>query len=170
MKVIVAALIVVAAQLLPASDPDPGHDPERLAPLLPGMGSHHHAITTAVPMAQRFFDQGLTLAYGFNFQEAERSFREAVRLDPECGMCHWGLAWVLGPNINAAMDPTKNADATEAAQTALALSSDLPKHEQAYINAMQSRYAPQPPTDRGPLDRDRDRWLYLRYIRSGVLE
>lgn len=45
----------------------------RIAPLLEGMGTHHHEITTDSPLAQRYFDQGLVLAYGFNHKEAARS-------------------------------------------------------------------------------------------------
>ena len=55
-------------------------------------------------MAQRYFDQGLRLTYAFNHAEALRAFREAQRLDPDCAMCYWGEAFVLGPNINAPMD------------------------------------------------------------------
>jgi len=65
--------------------------------LLPGMGHHHHPITTKNPEAQKFFDQGLILAFAFNHGEAERSFRQAIALDPEAAMPQWGLAWVLGP-------------------------------------------------------------------------
>src|SRR5687767_9315705 len=74
------------------------------AKLLTGLGGHHYTIRTKSPQAQRFFDQGLALAYAFNHPEAKRSFEEAVRLDSSCAMCHWGVAFVLGPNINAAMD------------------------------------------------------------------
>jgi len=79
-------------------------DSPRVAPLLEGMGEHHHPITTDNPMVQRFFDQGLVLAYGFNHAEAARSFGEAIRLAPDCASCYWGLSYVLGPNINSMMD------------------------------------------------------------------
>jgi hypothetical protein len=69
-------------------------DSQRVAPLLEGMGDHHHPITTDNPMVQRFFDQGLVLAYGFNHAEAARSFREAIRLEPNCASCYWGLSYV----------------------------------------------------------------------------
>ena len=55
-------------------------------------------------MAQRYFDQGLRLTYAFNHPEALRAFKEAQRRDPDCAMCYWGEAFVLGPNINAPMD------------------------------------------------------------------
>jgi len=124
----------------------------RIAPLLSGMGDHHHAITTDDAMAQRFFDQGLALAYGFNHKEAERSFREVARLDPECAMAYWGIALVLGPNINAAMDEAEVANAFTAIQKALELATNASAKEQAYINALAKRYAPQPVADRKPLD------------------
>jgi hypothetical protein len=68
------------------------------------LGTLHYAITTSVPQAQLFFDQGLRLAYAFNHAEALRAFRKARTLDPNCAMCYWGEALVLGPNINAPMD------------------------------------------------------------------
>ena len=55
-----------------------GKTEAKIAPLLTGMGTHHHAITTKSPSAQRYFDQGLALAYGFNHAEAARSFRQAA--------------------------------------------------------------------------------------------
>jgi len=61
---------------------DPGRAAEQIAPVLAGLGDHHHPVTTASERAQMFFDQGLKLTYGFNHQEALRSFKEAARLDP----------------------------------------------------------------------------------------
>src|SRR5512134_3914289 len=76
---------------------------EHAVKLLEGMGTHRRDVGTSA-QAQRFFDQGLVLAYGFNHAAAEQSFREAARLDPACAMCSWGVALVLGPHINAAME------------------------------------------------------------------
>src|ERR1700758_3414533 len=70
------------------------------AVLLPGLGKHHHTISTKNPEAQRFFDQGLTLVFGFNHEEAARSFRRASELDPQSAMAFWGVALALGPCIN----------------------------------------------------------------------
>lgn len=125
---------------------------ERRAPLLEGLGDHRHPVATRSPLAQRYFDQGLILAYGFNHAEAARSFREAARIDPECAMCWWGVALVLGPNINAAMEPENNAEAWQAVQRALELSEDGDPRERAYIEALATRYAEQPPEDRSHLD------------------
>jgi tetratricopeptide (TPR) repeat protein len=127
---------------------------DRLAPLLEGMGDLHFAVITKNEMAQRFFNQGLVLSYAFNHKEAERAFREAARLDPDCAMAYWGAALVLGPNINAAMDNAENANAYAALQKAiaLALASQASEKEQAFINALSKRYAETPPDSRAALD------------------
>ncbi len=70
------------------------------APLLHGIGPLHVPISTKSEQAQKYFDQGFTLMYGFNHAEAIRSFKEAARLDPTCGICWWGVALSYGPNIN----------------------------------------------------------------------
>src|SRR5690348_11762139 len=72
-------------------------------PTLPGMGHVERPIATTSPVAQRHFDAGLALAYGFNFDEAGFEFQLATRADPACAMCWWGVAYVSGPNINEGM-------------------------------------------------------------------
>src|SRR5436190_21808252 len=76
----------------------PGTAPPPTAGILPGVGTHHHAIATTSPDAQKFFDQGMALVFGFNHEEATRSFQRAAELDPRAPMPHWGIAWSLGPN------------------------------------------------------------------------
>lgn len=128
-------------------------DPQgRLAPLLEGMGDWQFTVTTKNALAQRFFNQGLVLSYAFNHKEAERAFHEAARLDPDCAMAYWGAALVLGPNINAAMDATENANAFAAIQKAVALAPQASAKEQAFINALAQRYAEKPPASRAELD------------------
>src|SRR5919108_5291681 len=104
-------LILPVLPLIPLLASAQHQHPAASVKLLEGLGNHHFAITTTNPQAQRFFNQGLALAYAFNHPEAKRSFGEAVRLDSSCAMCHWGIAFVLGPNINASMDPAANAEA-----------------------------------------------------------
>ena len=128
-------------------------DVVKTAPLLEGMGSHTHPVTTKNTLAQRYFDQGLVLAFGFNHAEAARSFREVQKLDPDCAMAYWGEAWVLGPNINAPMPPENVTPAWEALQKAVERLDKASPREQDYIRALEARYAEKPPDDRTPLDR-----------------
>lgn len=123
------------------------------APLLEGMGSWSRPISTTVPLAQRYFDQGLALTYGFNHAEAERSFLAAAHLDPTCAMCYWGAALVLGPNINAPMNDANVARAYDHMQRAAALMEHASPVERALIKALGVRYAQAPVADRTPLDR-----------------
>ena len=125
-----------------------------IAPLLEGMGTHQHEVTTDDSRAQRYFDQGLVLSFGFNHKEAARSFRQAQALDPECGMCFWGEALVLGPNINAGMDASDNPRAYAAVRQALALQDQVSARERAYIQALAKRYTKEAPADRSELDRN----------------
>jgi tetratricopeptide (TPR) repeat protein len=101
---------------------------------------------------QRWFDQGLMLTYGFNHDAAERSFVKATELDPECAMCWWGAALVVGPHVNAGMDPANNDRAWQRLQQAQALAPKASEREQAFIAALSARYAETPPEDRRPLD------------------
>ncbi len=161
---IIAFLILILSNLLSCKN-DPSTD-GRIAPLLKGMGNHHFPITTTVELAQSFFNQGLMLSYGFNHQEAERSFREAARLDSNCAMAYWGISLVLGPNINAPMDPQDNPAAYGALQKAVQLAPKSTEKEQAYIQALAKRYQAEPPDDRSPLDidyADAMRELHRRY-------
>jgi len=123
-----------------------------LAPALTGMGDLHMPVTTRSEKAQRFFDQGVVLAYGFNFAEAERSFREAARLDPECAMAYWGIALALGPNYNAPMADEALPPVREALDHARRLASKSTAFEQAMIQALVARYPAEPVADRTALD------------------
>ncbi|ABA58318.1 TPR repeat protein [Nitrosococcus oceani ATCC 19707] len=140
--------------------------PGDIDPLLDNLGDHHHPVTTSSSLAQRYFDQGLTLAFAFNHAEAIRSFKDAATIDPDCAMCYWGVALALGPNINAPMEAAAVPQAYEAVQKALALAPKANKAEQAYIQALAIRYGPTSGADREGLDRayaDAMRELSRRY-------
>jgi tetratricopeptide (TPR) repeat protein len=122
------------------------------ATLLEGLGAHHVPITSAHPEVPRWFDQAMMLTYGFNHDAAERSFLRAAELDPECAMCWWGAALVLGPHVNSAMDPASNAKAWTRLQKAIDLAKATTPREQGYIAALAARYAKDAPADRKPLD------------------
>ena len=120
--------------------------------LMPGLGQHHHTISTKSPEAQRFFDQGLTLVFAFNHEEATRSFRRASELDPQSAMAFWGVALAWGPCINLDVDPPHEEAAYEAVQKALSLASGATEGERAYIRALAKRYSPNPKVDLRKLD------------------
>src|SRR5882762_10913913 len=109
---------------------------EKPVTIYSGLGSWHHATSTRNPEAQRFFDQGFRMIYGFNHEEAVRSFKHAAELDPQMAMAWWGVAYALGPNINQDIDPDREKAAHDAEQKALALAKNAPANERAYIEAL----------------------------------
>ena len=121
-------------------------------PLYDGLSGVHWPITTRSPLAQRYFDQGLTLSYGFNHAAAIAAFREAQRLDPGCAMCWWGEAFALGPNINAPMEIVGGRAAFNAIRRAQQLARFASPSERALIEATGRRYSPDPLAERAPLD------------------
>jgi tetratricopeptide (TPR) repeat protein len=121
-------------------------------PLWTGLGSVTYTVSTTNERAQAYFDQGLRLAYAFNHGEAQRAFRMAQKLDPNCAMCFWGEALVLGPNINLPMQEDALAPAYAAAQKAKALAGNASPREQALINALAVRYGSDPKAARPPFD------------------
>jgi tetratricopeptide (TPR) repeat protein len=122
------------------------------ANLIEGLGDYSMPVTAKNADVQRWFDQGLAMTYGFNHDAAERSFLKAAELDPDCAMCWWGAALVLGPHVNAAMDPANSPKAWDRLQRAQRTASGATEKEQAYIKALSARYAENPPEERRPLD------------------
>ena len=123
-------------------------------PLVEGLGSHSRPVTTASPLAQRYFDQGLNFLFGFNHSSAIRSFQEAARLDPDCAMAHWGIALANGPHINFPMVPPPAAAAAwqELGAARAAVQKRGTPVEKALIEALGARYANPQPEDRSGLD------------------
>lgn len=148
--IVFAANHALAAGAQPASGAHASAD--ATVPLYDNLGKHHYTITTAVPLAQRYFDQGLRLYYAFNHQEAIRAFTEAARLDPTCAMCYWGIALAYGPNINAPMDAAAGRAAHDAIQQAIEREAEASAHERALIRALATRYVAEPTEDRVRLD------------------
>jgi tetratricopeptide (TPR) repeat protein len=123
--------------------------------LIPGLGQHHHTISSKNPEAQRFFDQGLTLVFAFNHEEAARAFRKAAELDPQSAMAYWGVALALGPCINLTdIDPPHERAAYDAMQKALSLAPGATERERDYILALSRRYSHDPSADLRKLDAD----------------
>ncbi|HYV04005.1 MAG TPA: hypothetical protein VFB82_05455, partial [Blastocatellia bacterium] len=152
---IIVLALMLNNQVAQGQHQHPGAPAEKPAMLLPGMGEHHHPISTTNAEAQKFFDQGLTLVYGFNRPEALRSFKRAAELDPRAIMPHWGIALASGPHIN--MDGDMDVDGKagyEAIQKARSISRGAPEHERAYVEALAKRFSSDPKADQQVLARD----------------
>ena len=121
--------------------------------LMPGLGDVHHPVSTKNREAQQFFDQGLKLVYGFNHDEARRSFQRAAGLDPKLAMAWWGVALTLGPNYNLPVDLEREKAGYDAVQRAVSLQENASEPERAYINALTVRYSNDPHVDLHALDR-----------------
>jgi tetratricopeptide (TPR) repeat protein len=117
------------------------------------LGHYHRAIKTTSPEAQRWFDQGLTLHWGFSHEAAIAAYKEALRYDPDCAAVYWGIALALGPHINnPRLDPEASKAAFVAEQEAMRHLGNGSPVEQDLIRALEGRYADPAPTDRAPLD------------------
>ncbi len=120
--------------------------------LMEGLGNLHHPVSTKSAEAQQFFDQGLCLVFGFNHEEAARSFHRAAELDPQLAMAWWGVALAVGPNYNMPVDPEHEKIAAEAVAKARALSAGASPNEKAYIEAIAQRFSSDSKPDYHQLD------------------
>ncbi len=113
----------------------------KTAMIMPGYGAGGFPITTRVPRAQAFFDNGMQLAHAFAHKAAIKAMDEAVRLDPACAMCLWGQAWASGPTINYGKLSDEIAPLAEMANKAAELAAtDGTERERVLIKALQRRY------------------------------
>ena len=160
-----AAFAAVAFTGRPAVAQEPQHEePHHHAPGMPtttggdgsvplydNLGDLSHKVTASAE-AQKYFDQGLRLTYAFNHDEAIASYTAATKRDSTCAMCWWGIAYALGPNINAPMDTAAYRPAYDAIQKALRLAPKTKRYERDMIEAMAKRYGPKPVANRASLD------------------
>jgi tetratricopeptide (TPR) repeat protein len=129
----------------PTSDAPPVLNPE--------LGTLTWPAGTTSAEAQAWFNQGYRWAWGFNHAEAARAFRMAQQADPDCAMCYWGEAYVLGPHINFIMEEDANRRAVAAIERARQLApqgAGMPgEMRAALIEALSKRYAADPRTTQG---------------------
>lgn len=110
------------------------------APILKNIGDYNVLVTTRSKHSQMFFNQGVIMANNFNHAEAERSFREAVRLDTTFAMGYWGIAYVLGPNFNSVDNMGTVNEIRNAVKKAVSLSDVVSDWEKAVIQAIQIKF------------------------------
>lgn len=125
-----------------AFDEGPRSRPSIIEPI----GSAPFPITTKNPEVQKWFNQGNTLLHSFWDYEAERSFRWALKLEPENAMVYWGLARAAGGD--RAKDFLREAVKRKAGVT---------ERERLYIESLEKSLAIDPLRDRGDNNERRDR-------------
>ncbi|MDG2384030.1 MAG: peroxiredoxin family protein [Pirellulaceae bacterium] len=76
--------------------------PRQAAYLMEGTGVINFPVASKVPEVQEFINQGVGQLHGFWFFEAERSFRQAAALDPDCAAAYWGMAMANANNRDRA--------------------------------------------------------------------
>lgn len=130
------------------------YHPTKEVTLISGLQFNEHPVTTSSPEAQKYFNQGLTLVYGFNHDEAYWSFQKAVALDPDFAMGYWGMALALGPNINMGISGESEMVAFQHIQKAIELSKNITQNEKDYIQALSKRYTDSKNPDRKKLTLD----------------
>jgi len=150
---IAVILASVAAAATATSPPVPP-----AAPFFAGMRPYHPPAGTPSVLAQRYFEQGMALAWGFNPAEAARSFAAAAAADPHCAACYWALAWVKGPTINADMDPAAATEVAAALKRAQAEAANAPSRYRGLIAALVARH----PDPGQPVDEA----AYARHMRA----
>jgi tetratricopeptide (TPR) repeat protein len=123
-----------ATHLLPAAD-------GRYAPVFPGWGHYHYPISTSNDSSQFYFDQGLSLYYGYHLTESLASFREAARKDSNCLMVYWGQALAMGPYYNNTYTYKMPADVLPVLATMDRLAVAAPARERDLAAAMDRRYS-----------------------------
>jgi hypothetical protein len=110
--------------------------------MVEGFGTGGFAIDTAVPEAQAWFNHGVRLRWAFEHKESVRAFRKARLLDPGCGLCAWGEAWALGPNLNGGgNDDASQESALKAARDARRLARGATPMQRQMIDALVQRYS-----------------------------
>lgn len=109
---------------------------------LPGWGKHHYMISTKVDSAQFYFNQGLSMYYSYHSREANASFKEAVRFDPDCAMGYWGQALARGPAYNSAHRYVMPKDIPALIEKMNSRKATASDKEKDLIEAMNARYLP----------------------------
>ena len=133
------ALLLSCSNLAIDSVSDAEREAVRGAPTIADIGTSTFVVTAQDDGARRLFHQGLQLDYAFEHGEAARSFRAAFARDATCAMCAWGVAYALGPNINAP-DRRNESEIRRYLARAKAAAPNSTPVEQALIEALALRY------------------------------
>src|SRR5271165_2079992 len=154
MRSIVKGLVLFVVCLSLAAGQDKTA-PAKLVDLsLTAVGRQHHAIAAKSKEVQLYFDQGITLIFAFNHEEAARAFQRASELDPSSPMPLWGIALAVGPNYNMDVDAEREKLGYATVQKAQILAANAPQVEKDYVAALVTRYSADANPDYKKLSRD----------------
>ena len=105
--------------------------PRQQAYPIEGPGRVNFPATTKHETARQFINQGVGALHGFWYLEAERAFRQAAAIDPDCAIAYWGMAMA---NVNN--EKRAKGFIAEAAKRKKQASA----HEALYIDALDAYY------------------------------
>lgn len=97
-------------------------------------------VSSCNEAAQRSLGQAVALIHSFWYAEAEKSFREAAKADPACGMAWWGVAMANYHPVWQPPTPDELKTGAEAAAKAKEAGAKTDR-ERAYIEAINVFYA-----------------------------
>lgn len=121
-------------------------------PLFTGLGKHTRSVSS-IPLAQKYFDQGVNFLFAFNHDEARRAFRQCAELDDQCAMAYWGIAISYGTHINRTeLKPEWEKEALLAVREAKLRQAKATEADQALIHAVGLRFKENAPADRSELN------------------
>jgi tetratricopeptide (TPR) repeat protein len=154
MRSIVNGLVLLFVCIIPAAGQEKTASAKPADLSLTAVGRQHHPIATKNEEAQLYFDQGITLIYAFNHEEAARAFQRASELDSSSPMPLWGIALAVGPNYNMDVDAEREKLGYETVQKAQKLAANAPLVEKDYVAALVTRYSGGASPDYKTLSRD----------------
>ncbi len=144
-------MVLLAALFLQVASPIKADAPALR--LYEGLGKYHRRAKTSSPLASKYLDQGFAFLYGFQYEVAKNSFKEAAKQDPDMVMAYWGIAAANANNINNPSVPeAQSKEAIDALTKARALRAKGTETENDLIEASFARFAPTGPSDRTKLD------------------
>ncbi len=110
--------------------------------MVEGFGTGGFVIDTTNPEAQAWFNHAVRLRWAFEHTESVRAFQRARLIDPTCGMCAWGEAWAMGPNLNGGGtgEEVRRA-ALRIAREARRLARDADPIQRQMVDALIQRYS-----------------------------
>lgn len=99
-----------------------------------------HFVTSCNSEAQKLFDLGMLYQHSFWYRASQKTFEDALKKDPECGIAYWGIALSLlwNPHLPP---PAKNLAEGLAAVTKGKSVGAKTQRERDYLDALLVMYA-----------------------------